>query len=49
MNQIKIQGVCTCVPQFSYEKDRRGTSWPCSDRKVLTPITCTVLPLENGQ
>lgn len=26
MNQIKIQGVCTCVPQFSYEKDRRGRS-----------------------
>ena len=24
-----------------------GTSWPCSDRKVLTPITCTVLPLEG--
>ena len=28
MNQIKIQGVCTCVPQFSYEKDRRGRSVP---------------------
>ena len=28
MNQIKIQGVCTCVPQFSYKKDRRGRSVP---------------------
>ena len=28
MNQIKIQGVCTCVPQFAYEKDRRGRSVP---------------------
>lgn len=28
MNQIRIQGVCTCVPQFSYEKDRRGRSVP---------------------
>ena len=35
MNQIKIQGVCTCVPQFSYEKDRRGRSVPTC-RYILT-------------
>ncbi len=56
MNQIKIQGVLHLRPTIFYEKDRRGdqfqhagTSWPCSDRKVLIPITCTVSPLENGQ
>ncbi len=56
MNQIKIQGVCTSVHNFPMKKtgegdqfQHAGTSWPCSDRKVLIPITCTVSPLENGQ
>ena len=47
MNQIKIQGVCTCGEGDQFQ--HAGTSWPCSDRKVLIPITCTVSPLENGQ
>lgn len=56
MNQIKIQVFAPASHNFPMKKtgegdqfQHAGTSWPCSDRKVLIPITCTVSPLENGQ